>query len=118
MQRTPFATPAAAGSGLTPAQAVGEGARAYRLSIARGLQQVQQQSPELKSVGDPRMIRFVLSVGGGGELQGLRIVDSSGSDALDAAATSMIRSAISLALLPETLQGKAFSIEVAMEVSP
>ncbi len=116
--RMPLTTPAVPASGLDPAPVFGEGARAYRLSIASALRQVQGDSPELKGVGDPRMIRFVLSMGSGGGLQGLRIVESSGSNALEAAATSMIRSAMPLATLPETLQGKAFSIEVAMEISP
>lgn len=116
--RTPFATSAVVGSKMEQAPVIGEGARAYRLSIAGELRQGQWQNPELKGVGDPRMVRFILSMGAGGELKGLRVVESSGINALDAAAASMIRSAIPRALLPETFRGKAFSIELAMEVSP
>ena len=115
----PSLTPAASAAGstsgvlLTQANATGQaldGLRGYRLSVAGEARRFKRYPPPAMAAGWAGTAEVRLEVGDDGRPRPATVGRSSGHDALDRAALSMIDAGALRASLPESLRGKSFAV--------
>jgi protein TonB len=102
-----------AGSLLTEANAVGEaidGLRGYRLAVATQARRFKRYPAQALASGWTGTVEIRFRVGADGRPQAATVVRSSGHEALDRAALTMIDAGALRARLPESLRGKAFVV--------
>lgn len=98
---------------LTQANATGEaldGLRGYRLSVASEARRFKRYPPQALAAGWTGTVEVRLEVGGDGRPRAATVGRSSGHEALDRAALSMIDAGALRARLPESLRGKSFAV--------
>ena len=115
----PAASAAASAAGsasgvlLTQANATGQaldGLRGYRLSVAGEARRFRRYPPRAMAAGWAGTAEVRLEVGDDGRPRPATVGRSSGHDALDRAALSMIDAGALRASLPESLRGKSFAV--------
>lgn len=115
----PAASAAASAAGsasgvlLTQANATGQaldGLRGYRLSVAGEARRFKRYPPPAMAAGWAGTAEVRLEVGDDGRPRPATVGRSSGHDALDRAALSMIDAGALRASLPESLRGKSFAV--------
>lgn len=115
----PSLAPAASATGspsgvlLTQANATGQaldGLRGYRLAVAGEARRFKRYPPRAMAAGWAGTAEVRLEVGDDGRPRPATVGRSSGHDALDRAALSMIDAGALRASLPESLRGKSFAV--------
>ncbi|MCX7149806.1 MAG: TonB family protein [Rhodocyclales bacterium] len=122
---TPISVPAAAvatatpapgspsGALITDASASGEavdGLRGYRLAIATQARRFKRYPAQAMASGWAGSAEIRVEVGSDGRPHAATVARSSGHEALDRAALTMIEAGALRARLPESLRGKAFAV--------
>lgn len=87
-----------------------EGVRQYRLALAREARRYKRYPPEAMDRGLGGVVEVGVSVAGGNMPHGVQLVRSSGNPQLDEAALDMVHKAASLAVVPELLRGRGFTL--------
>jgi len=98
---------------LTQANATGQaldGLRGYRLAVAGEARRFKRYPPPAMAAGWAGTAEVRLEVGDDGRPRPATVGRSSGHDALDRAALSMIDAGALRASLPESLRGKSFAV--------
>lgn len=104
---------AASGALVTEANASGEvvdGLRGYRLAVASQARRFKRYPAQAMASGWAGSADIRVEVGGDGRPHAATVVRSSGHEALDRAALTMIDAGALRARLPESLRGKAFAV--------
>ena len=128
--------PAAAASprvapALTPTQTAGSGQRranedaaeaahlrAYRFGLAQAARGVMDHARAAISGNLAGRVELRLDISAGGSALPPRVIASSGSPLLDAAAVDLVARAAQVAPVPEALRGAAFSVNLPLEFDP
>lgn len=96
----------------------GEGVRAYRLALAREARRFKRYPPQAAEAGWAGTTELRVSVAVGGRAQEVELVRSSGHAVLDNAALEMLRRALPIAAVPESLRGLAFAVSLPVVFEP
>lgn len=87
-----------------------DGIRRYRLSLARAARQYQTYPQQARESGWQGKVVLKIQAGLAGTTPQVELEHSSGFNLLDSEALTMMQRAVHLAVLPENLYGKPFSI--------
>ncbi|MBL8428620.1 MAG: energy transducer TonB [Dechloromonas sp.] len=93
------------------------GLRQYYLALARQAQQFRRYPEEARAAGWQGSVTMRLVVSDAGSPLGVSLVDSSGFPVLDQEALDMTLLSARHTEVPESLRGRAFSIDVAIDYS-
>lgn len=123
---TSSSTPPIAGRSDIPAAAVptppadipagdsidGDGLRGYRIALAREARRYKRYPVRALEAEWAGTAELRVSVAAGGQPQEVQLARSSGHDLLDAAALEMLRRALPVTRVPDSLRGRAFSVDL------
>ncbi len=115
---TAAATPAGTGSSLTanaPSAETLDGLRGYRLAIASQARRFKRYPAEAKASGWAGVTEVRLEVSAEGLPRLATVARSSGHEALDRAALTMIDAGAARARLPDSLRGREFAVSLPVE---
>ena len=110
-----------AGSGLRRANedtAAAAQLRAYRFGLAQAARGVMAYSRAASAGNLAGRVEVRLDISVGGSALPPRVIASSGSALLDAAALDLVARAAQVATVPEALRGAAFSVSLPLEFDP
>lgn len=94
------------------------GLRQYHLALGQQARQFRQYPDEARSAGRSGRVTMRLAVSETGSPLGIRLLQSSKHPDLDKAALDMMFLAASHTLVPDSLRGQAFSIDLAVDFNP
>jgi protein TonB len=101
-----------------PADVDPAGLRQYQLALGRTARQFRNHPEEARERGWKGRVSLRLTLSEAGSPLGISLVSSSGYDLLDRAASDMMLRAAKLAEVPESLRGRRFSIDLAIDYNP
>lgn len=90
------------------------GLRQYRLALGRAAGAFRNYPPEARQAGLEGRVLLHLAVSAAG-IPGVSLARSSGHPALDEAASDMVLRAAERTILPDSLRGRAFATDLAVE---
>ena len=119
-RRTPAALPVAAQAAVEAAAPAvdAEGLSSYRFGLARAARGLLRYPEAALVAGLGGRLTVRLEVAASGAAAPPRLVASSGSELLDAAALDLVARAASATAVPERLRGAAFSVVLPLEFDP
>ena len=94
------------------------GLRQYHLALGRKAQQFRRYPEEARSAGSRGRVTMRLVVSETGSPLGISLLGSSGFPVLDRAALEMMLLSASHTEVPESLRGRSFNIDLAIDYNP
>lgn len=120
----PAAAPEASATPTADAPAAGQGGvdvaglRQYHLALGRSARQFRRYPPAAREAGWQGRVVIRIEVAEGGNPNGLRLISGSGYQVLDDAALEMLYLAAGHTPVPDSLRGRSFNIDLAIDFNP
>ncbi|RIX49526.1 MAG: TonB family protein [Rhodocyclales bacterium GT-UBC] len=94
------------------------GLREYHLALGRTASQFRHYPPAARAAGQQGRVALRLAIGENNQLLGISLIGSSQYPELDQAALDMLRLTAAHTPVPESLRGRNFTIDLAIDFKP
>lgn len=94
------------------------GLREYHLALGRSARQFRRYPPTAREAGWAGRVVIRIEVAEGGNPNRLRLISGSGHEVLDQAALEMLYLAAGHTPVPDSLRGRSFNIDLAIDFNP